>query len=72
MSEYLYPNWALWIAKDEDGQCWIYEDEPHQFHKGWYENEVGQYERVECPFQFKKIDWADSLILIDGLNNGRP
>lgn len=35
------PSWARWIAQDADGTWWAYEHEPNQFHKGWYENEVG-------------------------------
>jgi len=36
------PNWARWVAQDQDGIWWAYEVEPLQFHKGWYENEVGK------------------------------
>ena len=36
------PNWARWVAQDQDGVWWAYEVEPLQFHKGWYENEVGK------------------------------
>ncbi len=57
-----YPEWALWIAKDEDGECWAYEAEPLQFHKGWYENEIGRNQEVTCPIDFNNKTWQDSLI----------
>ena len=36
------PGWVNWLAQDADGQWWGYEVEPHQHHKGWYENELGR------------------------------
>lgn len=59
-----YPDWALWVAKDEDGKCWAYEVEPLQFHKGWYENELGRNEQVICPIVFNEQHWKDSLVSI--------
>jgi hypothetical protein len=40
------PAWALWLAQDADGTWWAYEAEPHRHDIGWYENEVGRYQRV--------------------------
>jgi hypothetical protein len=40
------PDWAHWLAMDLDGSWWYYEAEPHQHDTGWYENEVGRYQRV--------------------------
>lgn len=53
------PDWVNWIAKDEDGSYWAYQVEPHQYDRGWYENEVGQSMRLHglC----SDIDWRDSL-----------
>jgi hypothetical protein len=39
-------KWAKWVAQDADGVWWAYEVEPLQFHKGWYENEVGRNQRL--------------------------
>jgi len=58
------PTWALWIAKDEDERCWAYEVEPLQFHKGWYENELGRYALVKCPRCLKTKHWKEALISI--------
>ena len=55
------PNWAHWMAKDEDGQCWVYEAEPHQHHCGWYENEVGRVAKVSCLPELRELHWQDSL-----------
>ena len=52
------PSWARWVAQDQDGIWWAYEVEPLQFHKGWYENEVGQNKRLGqgvVPKDFKKM-----------------
>ena len=40
------PNWARWLAMDEDGSLWSYEAEPHCHDHGWYENEVGRCQRL--------------------------
>jgi len=40
------PDWAAWIAQDEDGTWWAYEAHPNQQHHGWYENEVGRIQRL--------------------------
>jgi hypothetical protein len=40
------PDWAQWLAQDEDGTWWAYEAEPNQQHNGWYENEVGRIQRL--------------------------
>ena len=62
------PSWALWLAKDEDERCWAYEVEPLQFHKGWYENELGRNAFVSCPNCFQQKKWQDALISIKELN----
>lgn len=58
----LAPNWARWLAQDADGAWWAYEHEPNQSHNGWYENEVGRYQRIlqEEP----NTDWHNALIKI--------
>jgi len=42
----IFPDWAQWLAQDEDGTWWAYEAEPNQQHNGWYENEVGRIQRL--------------------------
>lgn len=37
------PNWATWLAQDENGSWWAFSIEPLEHSSGWYENEVGQY-----------------------------
>ncbi len=68
MKQTPYPNWAKWVAKDADGKCWVYLAEPLLFHKGWYENEIGQYEQVCCPKELKNLDWQDALIKVQNLS----
>ncbi|HIO93714.1 MAG TPA: hypothetical protein EYG68_12880 [Leucothrix mucor] len=41
-----YPNWTRWLAQDADGTWWAYEHEPNEYHAGWYENEVGRYQKL--------------------------
>lgn len=36
------PEWVAWIAQDADGAWWGYQAEPLEYHRGWYENEVGR------------------------------
>lgn len=57
------PDWARWLAQDEDGAWWAYEAEPNQQHNGWYENEVGRIRRLgrgEPP-----VDWRNCLIRLE-------
>ena len=53
------PGWAQWLAQDSDGTWWVYEVEPLQFHRGWYENEIGQRERIGAGEP--NVDWAGTL-----------
>jgi hypothetical protein len=54
-----YPSWAQWLAQDADGNWWVYEVEPVQYERGWYENEVGRCARVANGEP--NADWADTL-----------
>ena len=54
-----YPDWACWIAQDADGSWWAFEVEPLQFHRGWYENEVGRYQKLGK--QESAPNWKESL-----------
>lgn len=53
------PDWVNWLAQDEDGCWWGYSVEPLQHHKGWYENEVGQY--LSLGQEAPNHDWRNSL-----------
>ena len=53
------PVWAQWLAQDGDGTWWVYEVEPVQFHRGWYENEIGRRLRVAAGEP--NADWAGTL-----------
>ena len=55
------PAWARWIAQDQDGIWWAYEVEPLQFHKGWYENEVGRNFRLAQELNSSFNDWENTL-----------
>ncbi|MDH5408375.1 MAG: hypothetical protein OEY00_07170 [Gammaproteobacteria bacterium] len=54
-----YPDWVQWLAQDADGQWWGYEQEPLQYHAGWYENEVGR--RIKLGKGEENPDWENSL-----------
>ena len=55
----MIPDWAEWIAQDEDGTWWAYEAHPNQQHHGWYENEVGRIQRLGQTDQPQ--DWQRTL-----------
>ncbi len=57
------PQWAEFVAQDEDGTWWAYEAHPNRHDHGWYENEVGRYKRLkqEAP----NPDWERALIKIE-------
>jgi hypothetical protein len=53
------PDWVAWLAQDADGVWWGYEVEPLQYHRGWYENEIGR--RVEIQRDAPNSRWAETL-----------
>jgi len=53
------PDGVRWIAQDSDGVWWGYSVEPLRNHRGWYENEVGEYVRLGVS---AAEGWEDSLI----------
>ncbi|MDH5545698.1 MAG: hypothetical protein OEZ43_08900 [Gammaproteobacteria bacterium] len=61
----LVPDWANWVAQDEDGYWWAFEAEPHIADISWYENEVGRCIRL---IQTESIShWRETLFTIDRL-----
>ncbi len=54
------PEWVRFIAQDIDGSWWGYSVEPLQNHRGWYENEVGEYIRLKQGEASES--WCESLI----------
>ena len=59
------PSWARWLAQDADGAWWAYEHEPNEFHKGWYENEVGR--SVKVLKEEASTQWRESLTRLSRL-----
>ena len=53
------PDWVAWLAQDADGSWWGYEVEPLQYHRGWYENELGR--RVPLERGEPNRNWTDTL-----------
>jgi len=53
------PDWVVWLAQDADGSWWGYEVEPLQYHRGWYENELGR--RIRLERGSPNSDWAGTL-----------
>ena len=53
------PGWAQWLAQDGDGTWWVYEVEPLQYHRGWYENEIGR--RLRVAGGQANANWAGTL-----------
>lgn len=56
------PEWANWIAQDENGAWWAYEAHPNQHDIGWYENEVGRIKKIG--HGDPNPDWENSLTRI--------
>lgn len=57
------PEWVKWKGQDADGAWWGYSVEPLEFHKGWYENEVGQ--RIKLEQIHANPNWKNSLTKIN-------
>lgn len=56
------PLWVKWLAQDEDGAWWGYSDEPLEYSRGWYENEVGLRQKIKQ--SSANPDWRTSLTKI--------
>ena len=54
------PGWVAWLAQDADGVWWGYEVEPLQYHRGWYENEIGR--RMAVRRDAPNERWAETLV----------
>jgi len=62
------PEWAQWLAMDEDGSLWAYQVEPHRHDHGWYENEIGNCYRVgrlTCDIPWRNCLWKINEMPID-------
>ena len=55
------PGQFRWIAQDRDGVWWGYTAEPHRHDTGWYENEVGEAQRLG---KTEPVGWERSLVRI--------
>jgi hypothetical protein len=56
-----FPEWAEFVAQDEDGTWSAYEAQhPNKHDHGWYENEVGRYQRLKK--QAPNPEWERALI----------
>lgn len=54
------PQWANYLAQDEDGSWYWYEDEPDNYYleDGWFNNAGGKVEDAYIP---KNDGWKDTL-----------
>jgi len=53
------PDWGNWLAQDADGAWWVYEIEPQEYHRGWYENELGR--SVKIAAGSANPEWRNTL-----------
>jgi len=53
------PDWGRWLAQDADGSWWVYEVEPLEYDRGWYENEVGR--RLKIAVGPANPEWRKTL-----------
>ncbi len=60
------PDWANWLAQDAEGAWWVYEVEPLEYHKGWYENELGR--RLKIAVGPANPEWRHTLGRVDEHN----
>ena len=54
------PDWAQWVAMDNDGEWWEYEEEPRQLQTVW-ENLVHTCAKKTSLIPFTAPDWRTSL-----------
>lgn len=48
---------TLWIARDEDGNLWMFDKKPEKKSKEWWNGE-SSYRRLN-PDQFLEVQWED-------------
>ncbi len=56
------PERFHWVAQDSNGAWWGYTVEPHRSDFGWYENEVGESERLG---ETAPVNWEQSLLKVE-------
>jgi hypothetical protein len=49
------PKWANYIAMDEDGTWWWFENEPHKTGNGWDYGDISRLASAEG------LDWQETL-----------
>ena len=59
LQKFTYPDWVCWLAQEESGAWWGYEQEPLQHDSGWYENEIGRY--IKVADEPGNPDWRKTL-----------
>lgn len=52
-------DWARWVAVDEDGDVWEFEDRPENYDRGWIDagSDCGYIKKVVPPLNFKNCIW---------------
>ena len=53
------PSWAKWLARDKDGELWVYEYTPCKYRKAWFAS--GDCCKVTMDSRmFDQIKWTDN------------
>ncbi len=58
------PDWANWMAQDNDGEFVFYEEEPHQMSDRWLNDWASDSRVLPAYYGPKPKDWTQELYQI--------
>lgn len=61
----------MWIARDEDGSIWLYENEPIRKNGAWYRPD-SDYMKILDTTLFTELEWEDEPVEVDLLPKRKP
>lgn len=54
------PEWANWVARDKDGDLWVYDNKPEKVREDWFDFIGGNYEWInDSEGTFSHAKWED-------------
>ena len=55
------PEYANWMARDANGEVWVFEDKPYKDEYYWYSQSDGEFDQVELLYdEYVHVKWEDT------------
>jgi hypothetical protein len=60
----IVPNWAKYLACDEDGTVCAYKNTPYSARRYWLDHDAENTEVIAI-FSLERVDWKETLIEVE-------